>query len=124
MKTPGPADSKSVPGFDNWPRFVGVIEQNKISDSNENYCITALKTNSEKSFSENASSRPNETNVLWFNGLWVGADWEDTKVTHLRMVVVGHGWVEALLISPHQQQRPYQCHFCGEMGLSSMNWEC
>ena len=36
----GPADSKSVPGFDNWPRFVGVIEQNKISDSYENYCIT------------------------------------------------------------------------------------
>ena len=27
----GRADSESVPGFDNWPRFVGVIEQNKIS---------------------------------------------------------------------------------------------
>ena len=36
----GPADSKSVPGFDNWPRFVGVIEQNKISDSFDKYCIT------------------------------------------------------------------------------------
>ena len=24
------ADSKTVPGFDNWPRFVGVIKQNKI----------------------------------------------------------------------------------------------
>ena len=39
LKTSGPADSKSVPGFDNWPRFVGVIEQNKISNSYENYCI-------------------------------------------------------------------------------------
>ena len=39
MKTSGPADSKSVPGFDDWPIFVGVIEQNKISDSYENYCI-------------------------------------------------------------------------------------
>ena len=36
----GPADFKSVPGFDNWPRFVGVIEQNKISDSYENYFIS------------------------------------------------------------------------------------
>ena len=27
----GRADSETVPGFDNWPRFVGVIEQNKIS---------------------------------------------------------------------------------------------
>ena len=33
----GPADSKS--GFDNCPRFVGEIEQNKISNSYENYCI-------------------------------------------------------------------------------------
>ena len=39
----GPADFKSVPGFDNWPRFVGVIEQNKISDSYENYCIIRIK---------------------------------------------------------------------------------
>ena len=31
LETSGPADSKTVPGFDNWPRFVGVIEQNKIS---------------------------------------------------------------------------------------------
>ena len=39
----GPADFKSVPGFDNYPRFVGVIEQNKISDSYENYCIMNLR---------------------------------------------------------------------------------
>ena len=39
LKTSGPADSKSVPGFNNWQRFVGEIEQNKISDSYENYCI-------------------------------------------------------------------------------------
>ena len=36
---PGPADSKSFPGFDNRPRFVGVIDQNKISNYYENYCI-------------------------------------------------------------------------------------
>ena len=36
---PGPAVFKSVPGFNNLPRFVGVIEQNKISNSYENYCI-------------------------------------------------------------------------------------
>ena len=27
LKMSGPADSKSVHGFDTWPRFVGVIEQ-------------------------------------------------------------------------------------------------
>ena len=27
-------------GFDNWPRFVGVIEQNKISNSFDKYCRT------------------------------------------------------------------------------------
>ena len=42
LKTSGPADSKSVPAFDNWPRFVGVIEQNKISDSYENYCTSII----------------------------------------------------------------------------------
>ena len=31
LESSGRADSKTVPGFDNWPRFVGVIEQNKIS---------------------------------------------------------------------------------------------
>ena len=39
MESSGRADSKTVPGFDNWPRFVGVIEQNKISDSFDKYCI-------------------------------------------------------------------------------------
>ena len=39
LKTSGPAVFKYVPGFDNWQRFVGVIEQNKISNSYENYCI-------------------------------------------------------------------------------------
>ena len=29
MKTSGPADFKSAPDFENWPRFVGVIEQKK-----------------------------------------------------------------------------------------------
>ena len=42
LKTSGPADSKSVPGFNNWPRFVGVIEQNKISNSYENYCTMSM----------------------------------------------------------------------------------
>ena len=39
LKTSGPADFKSVPGFENWPRFVGVIEKSKISDSFCQYCI-------------------------------------------------------------------------------------
>ena len=39
LKTSGPSDSKSVPGFYNLPRFVGVIEQNKISNSFCHYCI-------------------------------------------------------------------------------------
>ena len=30
LESSGRADSKTVPGFDNQPRFVGVIEQNKI----------------------------------------------------------------------------------------------
>ena len=29
FKTSGPADFKSIPGFENQPRFVGVIEQNR-----------------------------------------------------------------------------------------------
>ena len=40
MESSGWADFRTVPGFDNWPRFVGVIEQNKISDSYENYFIS------------------------------------------------------------------------------------
>ena len=40
LKSLGQVDFKTVPGFDNWPRFVGAIEQNKISNSYENYCIT------------------------------------------------------------------------------------
>ena len=39
MKTSRPADSKSVPGFKNWLRFAWVIEQNKISDSFDKYCM-------------------------------------------------------------------------------------
>ena len=39
LKTSGPADFKSAPGFENWQRFVGVIEQNKISNSLCQYCI-------------------------------------------------------------------------------------
>ena len=35
----GPADFKSVPGFENEPRFVGVIEQNKIQRTFFHYCI-------------------------------------------------------------------------------------
>ena len=30
LKLSEPADFKTDPGFDNYPRFVGVIEQNKI----------------------------------------------------------------------------------------------
>ena len=38
LKTSGPADFKSAPGIENWPRFVGVTEQNKISNSLCQYC--------------------------------------------------------------------------------------
>ena len=31
LESSGRADSKTVPGFDNWPKIEGVIEQNKIS---------------------------------------------------------------------------------------------
>ena len=30
LKLSEPANFKTDPGFENWPRFVGVIEQNKI----------------------------------------------------------------------------------------------
>ena len=36
----GPADFKSVPGFENQPRFVGVIEQNKIQQTFFHYCTS------------------------------------------------------------------------------------
>ena len=42
MKTSGPADFKSAPGFENQPRFVGVIEQNKISQTFFHYCIRLI----------------------------------------------------------------------------------
>ena len=38
LKMSGLADFKSVPSFENWPRFVGVIEQNKMSNSFCQYC--------------------------------------------------------------------------------------
>ena len=44
LKTSGPGDFNSVPGFENWPRFVGVIEQNKISDSFDKYSISNIKS--------------------------------------------------------------------------------
>ena len=43
LKTSGPADFKSVPGFENWPRFVGIIEQNKICKSLCQYCKCLVK---------------------------------------------------------------------------------
>ena len=30
LKTSGPADFKSVPGYENWPRVVGEIDQNQV----------------------------------------------------------------------------------------------
>ena len=38
LKTSGSADFKSVPGFENQPRFLGVIEQNKIQQTFFHYC--------------------------------------------------------------------------------------
>ena len=42
LKTSGPPVFKSVPGFDNWPRFVGVIEQNKIQQTFHHDCIEGI----------------------------------------------------------------------------------
>ena len=39
LKMSGPADFKSVPGFENQPRFV-VVEKNKIQQTFFHYCIT------------------------------------------------------------------------------------
>ena len=39
LESSGQADSKTVPGFDDWSRFKGVIEQNKISNFFCHYCI-------------------------------------------------------------------------------------
>ena len=35
MESSGWVDSKTIPGFDNWQRFVGVIDQNKICIHNK-----------------------------------------------------------------------------------------
>ena len=43
----GPADFKSTPGFENQPRFLGVIEQNKIRNSFDKYCTLISIVNSE-----------------------------------------------------------------------------
>ena len=40
FKTSGPADFKSVPGYENWPRVVGEIDQNKICNSFCQHCIS------------------------------------------------------------------------------------
>ena len=40
LKTSGPADFKSVPGYENWPRVVGEIDQNKICNSFCQHCIS------------------------------------------------------------------------------------
>ena len=39
LKTSGQTDFKSIPGFENQLRFVGVIEQNKIQQAFFHYCI-------------------------------------------------------------------------------------
>ena len=37
-----PADSKTDPGFENSPRFVGVIGQNKIQQTYDHDCICKI----------------------------------------------------------------------------------
>ena len=39
MKLSEPADFKTDPGFENCPRFVGVIEQNKLQQTFPHDCI-------------------------------------------------------------------------------------
>ena len=43
FKIEWPADSKSVPGFGNWPTIVGVIEQNKIQQTYFHHCTCTVK---------------------------------------------------------------------------------
>ena len=38
LKSSEPADFKADPGFENCPRFVGEMEQNKILNSFDKYC--------------------------------------------------------------------------------------
>ena len=45
LKMSGQADFKYAHGFENLPRFVGVIEQNKISNSLCHYCIRSSDDN-------------------------------------------------------------------------------
>ena len=49
MESSGRADSKTVPDFDNQPRFVGDIEQNKISVFYEKYCMYWFQPNHSRS---------------------------------------------------------------------------
>ena len=44
LKMSGPADFKSVPGFENLPRFVGVIEENKIQRTFCYHCLSQFPT--------------------------------------------------------------------------------
>ena len=43
MESSGQVDFRTVPGFDNWPRFVGVIEQNKIQRTYEHDCMWTIQ---------------------------------------------------------------------------------
>ena len=43
LKLSEPANFK-VPGFENWPTIVGVIEQNKIQQTYFHHCTYSIKT--------------------------------------------------------------------------------
>ena len=67
LKSLEPADSKTDPGFDNCPRFVGVIKQNKISNSYENYCISWCMVSCCKSWFHNNSMTHTNVEILLLN---------------------------------------------------------
>ena len=76
MESSGQADSKSVPGFENWPRFAWVIAKNKILDSFDKYCmIYVCQSNAFEYFPE-CQIKP-EIKMIWIRieymeGVWNG----------------------------------------------------
>ena len=64
MESSRRADSKTVPGFDDWPRLKGVIEQNKILDSFCHYCNKNEKVHLEETLYQQVFKTPKIKNTL------------------------------------------------------------
>ena len=77
LESSGWADSRSVHGFDNWPRFVWVIEQNKISNSFCHHCIIAIYLLDWrlKTCQSMVVSYSYQLSVYWIEGCWHVMAW-------------------------------------------------